>query len=164
MNKDTLTMHDASTRKFELHHIDALAWATVGLALGLMALPAAGQGAPPSAASSMRDNRVAPVVVSSEAGTPAGAQQQAPLPVAQADIAQPTTAEAEETQAPYFATVGDATRNLLDLQRSGQIASPVARPVPGEIAQRSRERYLKSFEREIPEWFQSSVSEKSTSK
>lgn len=56
--------------------------------------------------------------------------------------------------------LGGSTRQLLALQRGGSVASPVPRPLPGEIAQRSRERYLKSFEYPIPERFQSSVTQK----
>jgi len=47
--------------------------------------------------------------------------------------------------------VGDATLRLLALQRSGSVASPVAQPIPGEVASRSYARYLKSFEHPIPE-------------
>jgi len=54
-----------------------------------------------------------------------------------------------------------STHRLLALQRDGVLASPVPRPLEGEIAQRSRIRYLKSFEREIPERFQSSIAQKS---
>lgn len=57
---------------------------------------------------------------------------------------------------------GEGARSLLALQRSGQAASAVARPVPGEVSRRARERYLKSFEHAIPERFQSSVTHKSS--
>ena len=51
------------------------------------------------------------------------------------------------------ARVGDATAGLLALQRDGAAASPVPRPIPGEVAGRSYQRYLKSFEQPIPERF-----------
>lgn len=74
---------------------------------------------------------------------------------------QPKPAAAEEQAAEESALqplrVGDATEGLLAWQRSGQIASPTLRPIPGVIAHRSYERYLKSFEHPIPEYLNSSV-------
>jgi hypothetical protein len=49
--------------------------------------------------------------------------------------------------------VGDATYSLLEKQRAGTLASDTPRPIAGEVAQRSYERYLRSFERPIPESF-----------
>lgn len=71
-------------------------------------------------------------------------------------------AEAVPAVPPYTRHVGEATHRLLALQREGRMASEVPRPVPGEVAQRSRARYLKSFEHEIPEHFKSSVGEKAS--
>ena len=51
------------------------------------------------------------------------------------------------------ARVGDATAGLLALQRDGTAASPVPRPITGDVAERSYQRYLKSFEQPIPERF-----------
>ncbi|WP_447778607.1 DUF3613 domain-containing protein [Variovorax boronicumulans] len=67
----------------------------------------------------------------------------------------------EEANSNVPLQVGDATLNLLTWQRSAEIASATARPIQGNIANRSYERYLKSFEHPIPERFNSSV--KSTS-
>jgi hypothetical protein len=53
--------------------------------------------------------------------------------------------------------VGDATQGLLAWQRSGEIASTTPRPIAGSVANRSYERYLKSFEFPIPERMSSSV-------
>lgn len=53
--------------------------------------------------------------------------------------------------------VGDATQGLLAWQRSGDIASKTPRPIGGSVAQRSYERYLKSFEFPIPERLSSTV-------
>lgn len=53
--------------------------------------------------------------------------------------------------------VGDATQDLLAWQRSGEIASTTPRPITGNVANRSYERYLKSFEFPIPERMTSSV-------
>lgn len=49
--------------------------------------------------------------------------------------------------------VGDQTNHWLDLQASGTAASPVERSLPGEIAERSVERYVESFSQPIPETF-----------
>lgn len=51
------------------------------------------------------------------------------------------------------ARVGDATAGLLALQREGSAASPQPRPITGDVAGRSYQRYLKSFEQPIPERF-----------
>lgn len=71
------------------------------------------------------------------------------------------TAEEEEEFYDIPLQVGDATSNLLAWQRSGQVSSTTPRPIAGIVANRSYERYLKSFDYPIPEKFNSSV--KSTS-
>ena len=48
---------------------------------------------------------------------------------------------------------GTETKAWLDLQKSGKAASKEARPVPGEIAEKTYDRYLKSFDHPIPEEF-----------
>ena len=58
---------------------------------------------------------------------------------------------AAQTPTPERLKVGDATTSLLALQRSGDVASATSRAIPGEIATRSYQRYLKSFEHPIPE-------------
>lgn len=50
--------------------------------------------------------------------------------------------------------VGPAVRSWMALQRSGAQASTVERALPGEIAERSYQRYAKSFEQPIPETFE----------
>ncbi|SFF38757.1 Protein of unknown function [Fontimonas thermophila] len=55
---------------------------------------------------------------------------------------------AEPTQAPR---VGDATRAWLELQASGNAALGTLRPLPGEIADKAYQRYLKSFDNRIPD-------------
>lgn len=71
------------------------------------------------------------------------------------------TAEEEEEFYDVPLQIGDATSTLLAWQRSGQVSSTTPRPIAGSVANRSYERYLKSFDYPIPEQFNSSV--KSTS-
>jgi len=47
--------------------------------------------------------------------------------------------------------VGDATHDLFAWQRGGEIASTTPRPIAGDVANRSYQRYLKSFDYPIPE-------------
>lgn len=42
-------------------------------------------------------------------------------------------------------------RDWVELQKGGTAASPVPRPLPGDIAERSYERYAESFSQPIPE-------------
>ncbi|RIX84007.1 DUF3613 domain-containing protein [Acidovorax cavernicola] len=67
-----------------------------------------------------------------------------------------TASEPEEAYQPALA-VGDATQGLLAWQRSGDVASRVPRPIAGNVASRSYERYIKSFEHPIPERLGSTV-------
>ncbi len=53
--------------------------------------------------------------------------------------------------------VGDATQGLLAWQSNGDISSHTPRTISGAVANRSYERYLKSFEHPIPEKLSSSV-------
>ena len=65
---------------------------------------------------------------------------------------------AEDAEPAYMPLqVGDATQGLLAWQRSGEIASPTRRPIAGDVANRSYERYLKSFEFPISERMSSTV-------
>lgn len=54
---------------------------------------------------------------------------------------------ADEPMPPAPGSAGD----WLELQASGRAASPVARPLPGEIADRSYQRYAESFSKPIPD-------------
>lgn len=56
-------------------------------------------------------------------------------------------------QPPPSATVGAATREALELQRSGRAASATERPMSGEVAGRTHQRYVESFSQPIPESF-----------
>lgn len=51
------------------------------------------------------------------------------------------------------APVGAATRGALTLQRSGRAASATERPMSGEVAGRTHQRYVESFSQPIPESF-----------
>lgn len=99
----------------------------------------------------------------------AKAQQSVPLtpspPVAAVEVPAPMPAsapapavmEAPEQEWKPALKVGEATQGLLALQSSGAAASPVARPIPGDVAGRSYQRYMKSFEYAIPERFGAAV-------
>ncbi len=50
--------------------------------------------------------------------------------------------------------VGDSTRQWIELQKSDAQSSPEQRPMSGDVAERSYQRYLRSFEGEIPAQFQ----------
>lgn len=52
--------------------------------------------------------------------------------------------------------VGEAspTQQWLELQRSGRSASPQAQPISGEVMDKVHQRYLKSFEKPIPEFYE----------
>ncbi|HWU65499.1 MAG TPA: DUF3613 domain-containing protein [Methylophilus sp.] len=41
----------------------------------------------------------------------------------------------------------------LELQRSGKSASAQPQPAPGEVMEKVHQRYLKSFEKPIPEFY-----------
>jgi hypothetical protein len=49
--------------------------------------------------------------------------------------------------------VGEQTRSVLELQRSGQVASDTPRPSSGEVARRTHQRYVESFSQPVPESF-----------
>lgn len=54
---------------------------------------------------------------------------------------------------PPAATVGAASREAFELQRSGRAASATERPMSGEVAGRTHQRYVESFSHPIPESF-----------
>lgn len=47
--------------------------------------------------------------------------------------------------------VPGSARDWIELQANGTAASPVARPLPGELADRSYQRYADSFSKPIPD-------------
>lgn len=71
----------------------------------------------------------------------------------------PSAPSAADTTQPLAAPrqVGDATRELLARQASGVSASSLPRPIAGDVADRSYQRYLKSFEHPIPDRLTSTV-------
>jgi hypothetical protein len=93
-------------------------------------------------------------------GAPAATPTPAPAPDVAAQAAAPAAPAAPEEldfeEAPPL-QVGDAATSLLAWQRDGGIASPTPRPIAGDVARRSYERYLKSFEYPIPERLNSTV-------
>ncbi|WP_426390410.1 DUF3613 domain-containing protein [Variovorax sp. R-27] len=83
--------------------------------------------------------------------TPPKAPEPAAAPVPVPPQGQEEMAGAEGEFVYGSPQVGDATQDLLAWQRGGEIASATPRPIAGEIASRSYQRYLKSFEFPIPE-------------
>ena len=75
-----------------------------------------------------------------------------PLAVALATLSLPgVLAAQQEAGAAPSEAVGPETRAWVDLQASGSAASPVARPMPGDIAERVYQRHADSFAYPIPE-------------
>jgi hypothetical protein len=95
-----------------------------------------------------------PAAISASADTP---KADAVAPGSQEQFA-----EAEEFELVPL-QVGDATQSLLAWQRSGEIASPSPRTIAGNVASRSYDRYMKSFEFPIPERLGSTVNKSSGS-
>lgn len=99
-----------------------------------------------------------------KAQEPAAPATSAPAPAAAAAAA-PQQGQDEMAEAGEYVyerlQVGDATQGLIAWQRGGEISSRTPRTIAGDVASRSYERYLKSFEYPIPERMTSSV--KSTS-
>lgn len=68
------------------------------------------------------------------------------------------TAHADEP-APEADKTAPAARELpterwLEMQRSGQAASPQAQPLSGPAMERVHQRYLKGFEHPLPQYFE----------
>lgn len=74
--------------------------------------------------------------------------------------AQSTSAPEGAATAPSATRVGDSTHSLLQRQREGREASATPRPIDGRVAELSHQRYLKSFEAPLPEWFDSKLKSK----
>ncbi len=53
--------------------------------------------------------------------------------------------------------VGERTAQWLELHKSAEQASDEQRPLNGDVAKRNYQRYLKSFETEVPEEFDAGV-------
>lgn len=131
----------------------------VGIALAVFGSTVLAQEATPIKPHAMPAIPAAPQAATTPvatAGVQAPAQTQQQQQARQAEMA-----DAEEFVYDEPLQIGDATQGLFAWQRSGEIASPTARPIAGNIANRSYERYLKSFEFPIPERMSSTV--KSTS-
>ena len=63
------------------------------------------------------------------------------------------TAHAEEAATNQESSPEQTTRDWLELQRSGQVASQQAQPLSGPAMERVHERYLKSFQHPQPMYF-----------
>lgn len=64
-----------------------------------------------------------------------------------------TTAHADEAANKQEATTEPAIHAWLELQRSGQAASPQPQPLSGPAMERVHERYLKGFEHPQPMYY-----------
>ncbi|WP_208511244.1 DUF3613 domain-containing protein [Variovorax paradoxus] len=138
-------------------------WLALGLVgASMIVLPASAQvaeskAAAPSTATSEPSAQAKPAVEAATSAPAAAAKPAMEVPPA-TDTAETSPAESydEAFDAPPL-QVGDATMNLLAWQSSGAIASQTPRRIPGDIARRNYERYLKSFEHTIPEYMGSSL-------
>ena len=53
--------------------------------------------------------------------------------------------------------IGQDTQKWIDLQKSSEQASPDERPLSGDVAKRTYQRYLRSFEADVPQEFETGV-------
>ena len=72
-------------------------------------------------------------------------------------IAEPSVAAPAAAIGPPRSEIGDTTRALLQLQADGSRTGSTALPMLGEAASRSYQRYLKSFDHPIPEYFEAAL-------
>jgi hypothetical protein len=78
----------------------------------------------------------------------------APPPVAAAEPPMPVTEVVEGPVAPVHSEgFGSDVRYWVALQNSGAESVKELRPISGEVAKRTYDRYLKSFEHPIPETY-----------
>lgn len=69
-------------------------------------------------------------------------------------LAVPFAAVAEDKDKDANYHLGDETRAWTDLQKSGAASNPNVQPMPGEIADKVYDRYLKTFDYAIPKTFE----------
>lgn len=94
--------------------------------------------------------------ITGQMGAPAPPPADAPVaPPAPAPSHATDNAAADSTAA--NSDVGDTTRMLLGMQRQGTHAGKPL-PIPGQEASASYQRYLKSFEHPIPEFYDTTMS------
>lgn len=67
-------------------------------------------------------------------------------------LTMPFAAMAEDKDANNY-QLGDEVRAWTDLQKSGAASNKAPQPMPGEIADKVYERYLKTFDYGIPQSF-----------
>lgn len=67
-------------------------------------------------------------------------------------LTMPFAAMADDKDANY--RLGEEVRAWTDLQKSGAASTPTAQPMPGEIADKVYDRYLKTFDTPIPQTFE----------
>lgn len=96
----------------------------------------------------------APAPVAAPAATTAAHGQV--MPTVDLTRSPPLTDAPPPPPRPARSAVGDTTRDLFRLQASGQQAG-ARLPILGDQASASYARYIKSFEQEIPEFFETGV-------
>ena len=67
-------------------------------------------------------------------------------------LTMPFAAMAEDKDSSNY-QLGDEVRAWTDLQKSGAASNKVPQPMPGEIADKVYDRYLKTFDYAIPQSF-----------
>lgn len=72
------------------------------------------------------------------------------IPLAALALAAPLCAAAADGKP----DVGSDTRAWVEFQESGKAAQGEVRPMPGEVADKVYQRYLDSFENQIPEQYE----------
>jgi hypothetical protein len=67
-------------------------------------------------------------------------------------LTMPLSAMADDKGTEYH--LGDEVRAWTDLQKSGVASTPTVQPIPGEVADKVYDRYLKTFDYPIPQAFE----------
>lgn len=83
----------------------------------------------------------------------AGLTVAAPLLAQTATTAEEASVEEPAQTTRQTASIGHATRSLLQLQREQADAGTKPRQLDGAMVDSAYQRYLKSFEHELPVWF-----------
>lgn len=124
------------------------------LALALLSAAAAAAAQQAPVTGRMLGDPVVPLRTEPQVPAPPAADADAARPYAPGPV--PPPAYRAASVATLSGEPGQATRDLIRLQASGTQAGP-GLPVLGDQARASYARYLKSFEHELPEYFENTV-------